>query len=76
MTGSGWRIRLGSPRDRELLASFTCAEPAVGSQAEVEQFVQAELIDWVLTASRMWRADLAAELRKRHVRAVMVTEFT
>jgi len=41
-----WRIRVGKPTDRDLLASFTCADPAVGHEAEVEQFVQTQLIDW------------------------------
>jgi hypothetical protein len=46
MTGAGWHIRPGSPTDRELLASFTCADPAVQWQAEVEHFIQAQLTDW------------------------------
>lgn len=46
MTESGWRIRPGSPRDRNLLTSFACADPAVRWQAEVEQFIQTALIDW------------------------------
>jgi hypothetical protein len=46
MTETGWRIRLGSPGDRELLASFACADPAVRWQAEVEQFIQTQLTDW------------------------------
>jgi hypothetical protein len=46
MTETGWRIRLGSPGDRELLASFACADPAVRWQAEVEQFIQTQLADW------------------------------
>jgi hypothetical protein len=37
MTETGWHIRLGSPGDRELLASFACADPAVRWQTEVEQ---------------------------------------
>jgi hypothetical protein len=46
MTETGWHIHLGSPGDRELLASFACADPAVRWQAEVEQFIQAQLTDW------------------------------
>ena len=46
MTGAGWHIRPGSPGDRELLASFACADLAVRWQAEVEQFIQAQLTDW------------------------------
>ena len=46
MTETGWHIRLGSPGDRELLASFACADPVVRWQAEVEQFIQSQLTDW------------------------------
>jgi hypothetical protein len=46
MTGDSWRIRAASPDDRELLASFTCADPAVRWQVEVEQFIQAQLLEW------------------------------
>lgn len=46
MTGAGWHVRTGAPGDRELLASFACADPAVRWQAEVEQFIQAQLTDW------------------------------
>jgi hypothetical protein len=46
MTGAGWRIRPGSPGDRELLVSFTCADPAVRWQVEVEQFIQEQLAEW------------------------------
>jgi hypothetical protein len=46
MTGAGWRIRPGSPADRELLASFACADLAFRWQAEVEQFIQTQLTDW------------------------------
>jgi hypothetical protein len=46
MTGAGWQIRPGSPGDRELLASFACADPPVRWQIEVEQFIQAQLTDW------------------------------
>lgn len=47
MNGAGWHVRPGSPDDRKLLASFACADLAVRWQAEVEQFIQAQLIDWV-----------------------------
>jgi hypothetical protein len=46
MTGAGWRVRPGGPGDRELLASFACADPAVRWQGEVEQFIQVQLADW------------------------------
>lgn len=46
MTGAEWHIRPGSPSDRELLASFACADPAVRWQAEVEPFIQTQLADW------------------------------
>jgi hypothetical protein len=46
MTQAGWLIRQGLPGDRELLASFACANPAVRWQSEVEQFIQAQLTDW------------------------------
>jgi hypothetical protein len=46
MTGAGWRIRPGNPGDRELLASFACADPAVRWQVDVEQFIQTQLTDW------------------------------
>jgi hypothetical protein len=46
MTGVGWHIRPGSPGDRELLASFACADLAVRWQVEVEQFIQTQLTDW------------------------------
>ena len=46
MTRAGWSIRPGLPGDRELLASFACADPAIRWQAEVEQFIQAQLADW------------------------------
>jgi hypothetical protein len=46
MTAAGWHIRPGRPDDCDLLASFTCADPAVTWQAEVERFVQAELTNW------------------------------
>jgi len=46
MTSAGWRVRPGTPGDRELLASFACADPAVRWQAEVEQFIQTQLANW------------------------------
>ena len=46
MTETGWRIRLGNPGDRALLASFACADPSVRWQTEVEQFIQTQLTDW------------------------------
>jgi hypothetical protein len=46
MTEAGWRIRPGTPGDRELLASFACADLTVSWQAEVEHFIQTQLIDW------------------------------
>ena len=32
--------------NRQLLASFACADLAVGWQVEVEQFIQAQLAEW------------------------------
>jgi hypothetical protein len=46
MIGAGWHIRSGNPGDRELLASFACADPAVRWQGEVERFIQEQLADW------------------------------
>ncbi len=46
MSEPEWRIRSGQPADRGLLASFTCADPAVSFEAEVEQFIRTRLIDW------------------------------
>jgi hypothetical protein len=46
MTGAGWRIRPGRSDDRELLASFACADRAIRWQAEVEDFIQTKLTDW------------------------------
>jgi hypothetical protein len=46
MTGAAWHIRPGRLDDRDLLAPFTCADPAVSWQAEVERFIQADLTDW------------------------------
>jgi hypothetical protein len=46
MSNAGWHVRPAIPDDRKLLASFACADPAVRWQAEVEQFIQAQLIDW------------------------------
>jgi hypothetical protein len=46
MTGAGWRIRAGKPDDRELLASFACADQAIRWQAEVEEFIRTQLTDW------------------------------
>jgi hypothetical protein len=50
MTGAGWHIRPGDPGDRELLASFVCADPAVRWQVDVEQFIQTQLTDWEIHA--------------------------
>jgi hypothetical protein len=46
MTATGWRVRAGHPGDRQLLASFECADNAVTWQAEVERFIQSGLADW------------------------------
>jgi hypothetical protein len=46
MSTPGWRIRSGTSDDRLLLDSFTCADRAVPWQAEVEQFIREQLIDW------------------------------
>jgi hypothetical protein len=62
MTGAEWHIRLGSPSDRELLASFACADPAVRWQAEVEQFIQTQLADWAFDP----RHGLTEEMSRPH----------
>jgi hypothetical protein len=46
-----WRVRSARRSDRRLLASFACADPAVGFEADVEQFIQAQLIDWTFAPS-------------------------
>ena len=46
MSEPEWHIRSGQPSDRDLLAVFACADPAVDFEAEVEQFIRAQLIDW------------------------------
>jgi hypothetical protein len=46
MSEPEWRIRSGQPTDRDLLASFACADPAIDWQTEVEQFIRTQLIDW------------------------------
>jgi hypothetical protein len=46
MTATGWRVRLGHPGDRQLLASFVCADSTVMWQAEVERFVRSGLVNW------------------------------
>jgi len=46
MSEPGWRVRSGRPADGDLLASFTCADAAVGWQVEVEQFIRSQLINW------------------------------
>jgi hypothetical protein len=46
MSEPEWRIRSARPADRDLLASFTCADPAVAWQAEVERFIRTQLISW------------------------------
>jgi hypothetical protein len=46
MSRTAWRIRPANPGDRELLASFACADPAVRWQLEVERFIQDQLADW------------------------------
>jgi hypothetical protein len=46
MTSPGWRIRLGQPADRDLLATFCCADPNIRWQTEVEHFIRTQLADW------------------------------
>ncbi|MFI7517037.1 hypothetical protein ACIBVK_26445 [Micromonospora echinofusca] len=49
MTQPEWRIRTAQARDRDLLASFICADPVVNWQVEVEQFIRKHLLDgWAL----------------------------
>lgn len=48
MTTAEWSVRSirGTQRDRQRLALFSCADRALGWQAEVEDFVRNELFDW------------------------------
>ncbi|HYB17273.1 MAG TPA: hypothetical protein VEF71_17610 [Streptosporangiaceae bacterium] len=46
MSEPEWRIRSGRPADRDLLASFTCADPSINFEIEVEQFIRTQLVDW------------------------------
>lgn len=46
MSEPEWRIRSARPTDRDLVASFACADPTVSWQVEVEQFIRTQLIDW------------------------------
>lgn len=46
MSRPAWRIRPARKRDRRLLASFSCADPAMPWEAEVEDYVRNKLIDW------------------------------
>lgn len=46
MSEPEWCIRSGRSADRDLLLSFTCADPAVDWQVEVEQFIRTQLLDW------------------------------
>lgn len=46
MSGALWRVRSGRPADRRLLAEFSCADPKVTWQAEVEYFIRTQLVDW------------------------------
>ena len=46
MSKPEWHIRSGRPSDRDLLAAFACADPAVDFEVEAEQFIRTQLIDW------------------------------
>ena len=46
MSDPEWRIRSGRRDDAALLDEFSCADQSIHWQVEVEQFVQAQLIDW------------------------------
>jgi hypothetical protein len=61
MTGAGWRIRPGKPDDRELLASFACADQAIRWQAEVNATLKASLGNVADEAQRV--DDLSVRLR-------------
>ena len=46
MSEPEWLIRPGQLADHGLLSSFDCANPAVGFEVEVEQFIRTQLIYW------------------------------
>jgi hypothetical protein len=46
MSRQPWLVRVGQPGDRALLMRFTCADPTVPWQVEVEHFIQRQLVDW------------------------------
>jgi hypothetical protein len=41
-----WHVRSGRPSDRDLLAAFECADPAIQFEVDVEEFIRTQLIDW------------------------------
>ncbi|WP_432839291.1 hypothetical protein [Dactylosporangium sp. CA-092794] len=53
MTEPEWLVRAGRADDREILASFSCADLAHAWELEVEHFIQKQLLDeWALAPQR------------------------
>jgi hypothetical protein len=49
MSSAEWHIRAGKASDREVLAAFSCADPAHEWELEVEHFIQKQVLDeWAL----------------------------
>ncbi|GIG59852.1 hypothetical protein Lfu02_42240 [Longispora fulva] len=46
MTDRSWLLRAAKSDDDVLLSKFTCAEPSVGWQLEVQEFIRLGLADW------------------------------
>lgn len=46
MNQPAWRVRPAREKDRSLLERFSCADPAIAWQVEVEEFVRNGLLDW------------------------------
>jgi hypothetical protein len=46
MSQPAWRVRAARKKDRSLLEGFTCADPAVPWEAEVESFIRYKVIEW------------------------------
>ena len=70
MTGAGWRIRPGSPVDRELLASFACADPAVRWQWQGRSFASGERASDVLMSAVM--TDVSSRVPPRDARVYAI----
>jgi GNAT superfamily N-acetyltransferase len=41
-----WSVRTARPSDKKRLASFSCADPAVAWELEVQEYVQRDLFTW------------------------------